>query len=277
MIEYKDIIKKPPLPFLGAKSRAIRSIYEYFKDIDLSDCIIIDLFGGSGLLANMFKQMYPESTVIFNDFDNYKDRIDRMEETKEQFEYIWHKLNEIHKYDFSVYKKPKLTKEQLKVFNEYVKNLPDTADKITIYSKFNFRGCFSTNPDLKTRYVANKSGTIEIKKFKDYLKGVEVVSEDYKNIMNKPKYNKQTENKKIIYLLDPPYSHTSQHLYKGQFTLKDTMDLIKNIKDNYFVFFSSEASSGSEYFEYNYSRPYKKVEYSARCSAPEMFYTNITN
>ena len=41
--------------------------------------VFVDLFGGSGLLSHITKYYHPESRVIYNDFDNYRHRINNIE------------------------------------------------------------------------------------------------------------------------------------------------------------------------------------------------------
>lgn len=45
------------------------------------DAIYIDLFGGSGLLSHVAKREKPNATVIYNDFDNYRQRLDNIGRT----------------------------------------------------------------------------------------------------------------------------------------------------------------------------------------------------
>ena len=39
------------------------------------------LFGGSGLLAHVVKQVRPDATVIYNDFDNFSERLGNVDIT----------------------------------------------------------------------------------------------------------------------------------------------------------------------------------------------------
>jgi hypothetical protein len=41
----------------------------------------VDLFGGSGLLSHTVKSLYPDATVIYNDFDNYCLRLVNVDRT----------------------------------------------------------------------------------------------------------------------------------------------------------------------------------------------------
>ena len=66
-----------PLPFVGQKrmfaSRFIDIVSQY-----PSETVFVDLFGGSGLLSHIAKRCHPEARVIYNDFDNYRQRIDNI-------------------------------------------------------------------------------------------------------------------------------------------------------------------------------------------------------
>ena len=45
--------------------------------------IVVDLFGGSGLLSHLAKRANPCSRVIYNDYDNYCERLAHIEQTNE--------------------------------------------------------------------------------------------------------------------------------------------------------------------------------------------------
>lgn len=69
-----------PLPFQGQKRRFLndfKKALHYFP----ADATYVDLFGGSGLLSHTVKQFYPTATVIYNDFDNYFQRIENIDTT----------------------------------------------------------------------------------------------------------------------------------------------------------------------------------------------------
>ena len=63
-----------PLPFQGQKRRFLRQFKEALDQFS-STATYVDLFGGSGLLSHTVKQYYPKSNVVYNDFDNYSERI----------------------------------------------------------------------------------------------------------------------------------------------------------------------------------------------------------
>ena len=43
--------------------------------------LFVDLFGGSGLLSRTIKDTLPDALVIYNDFDNYADRLAHIPQT----------------------------------------------------------------------------------------------------------------------------------------------------------------------------------------------------
>lgn len=202
MIEYKKIIKKAPLPFLGNKRNAIKGLYEYFKDIELQDdVIIIDLFGGSGLLANLFKQMYPNNRVIYNDFDFYIERLSKFDDTKNFLMDITKKLNKIK----LLQAKNKLTKEQSDLLiEEYQKIDKSKIDIITVNNAFSFRGALTCDISKRANHFVQK--VLPLKETKNYLKGVEIIHKDFKEILNDIK----ELNLKVLIIADPPYISTLQ-------------------------------------------------------------------
>lgn len=69
-----------PLPFQGQKrnfASAYREVLKLYPDCTT----IVDLFGGSGLLARISKDERPDARVIFNDFDNFAERVRHIQET----------------------------------------------------------------------------------------------------------------------------------------------------------------------------------------------------
>lgn len=77
---------KAPLPFTGQK----RNFLKHFRQI-INDNIanngegwtVLDVFGGSGLLSHTVKQIKPKARVIYNDFDDYADRLKHIDDTNQ--------------------------------------------------------------------------------------------------------------------------------------------------------------------------------------------------
>lgn len=75
------ILKRAPLPFQGQKSKwfaqfsqVLDRVEQKAQQLNRPVCAV-DVFGGSGLLSHWTKRLHPDFTVIYNDFDNYEDRI----------------------------------------------------------------------------------------------------------------------------------------------------------------------------------------------------------
>lgn len=77
-----------PLPFIGQKRMWIKEIEDVVTNEFKNIKIFIDLFGGSGLVSHTIKQARPDAIVIWNDYDNFKERLDNIEQTNEIIEKI---------------------------------------------------------------------------------------------------------------------------------------------------------------------------------------------
>lgn len=78
----KKVFNSAPLPFMGQKRRFVKDFKEalvQFEDID----VVVDLFGGSGLLSHVAKHERPDVRVIYNDFDYFCDRVANVKTTNE--------------------------------------------------------------------------------------------------------------------------------------------------------------------------------------------------
>ena len=70
----KCYYSQAPLPFVGQKrmfASEFRKVLKRFSD----RTVFVDLFGGSGLLSHITKRERPDATVIYNDHDNYRERL----------------------------------------------------------------------------------------------------------------------------------------------------------------------------------------------------------
>lgn len=76
----KRLYLSAPLPFVGQKRMFAK---EYIKVLDgfKDKKVFVDLFGGSGLLSHITKHLCPDAAVVYNDFDNYRQRLDNIPRT----------------------------------------------------------------------------------------------------------------------------------------------------------------------------------------------------
>ena len=70
-----------PLPFMGQKRRWVNDLVALLSDAT-EPTTVVDVFGGSGLLSRLAKDLYPSAHVIYNDHDNYTDRLHHIEDTE---------------------------------------------------------------------------------------------------------------------------------------------------------------------------------------------------
>ena len=83
------MLVRPPLPFIGNKSlyrSVILQILQTYIPIvsKQQDFSIVDVFGGSGFCAYLARQVFPDEThihVIYNDYDNYVNRLLKIDQT----------------------------------------------------------------------------------------------------------------------------------------------------------------------------------------------------
>lgn len=76
----KCYYSQAPLPFVGQKrmfASEFRKVLKRFSD----RTVFVDLFGGSGLLSHITKRERPDATVIYNDHDNYRERLENISRT----------------------------------------------------------------------------------------------------------------------------------------------------------------------------------------------------
>ena len=76
----KKLYLSAPLPFQGQKRMFAK---EYIKVLQQfpDGTTFVDLFGGSGLLSHIAKYQKPNSTVVYNDFDGYRMRLEHIPQT----------------------------------------------------------------------------------------------------------------------------------------------------------------------------------------------------
>lgn len=232
-----SILKKSVLPFRGNKRIWYNKFKEIITKLEYENLTVVDVFGGSGLLSHWVKQLKPNYQVIYNDFDNFTQRLEHMNET----EMIRKRLYEIIDNNATVTDNAKgpfnktccdlIRKELIKIKSDY----PDYVDYITISSWL----CFSaTKPDSldailsKKKYYRGPPKT-ELKRY-DYLNNVEVIHKDASDPEEFINYiNSIKQNENVIYILDPPYLYTESSGYANY--KKEYFDLKANI--NLFYWF----------------------------------------
>ena len=76
---------KAPLPFIGQKRNFLKHFIPVLQQnipYDGAGWTIVEVFGGSGLLAHTAKRTLPQARVIYNDFDGYAKRLHHIADTE---------------------------------------------------------------------------------------------------------------------------------------------------------------------------------------------------
>lgn len=166
-------------------------------------------------------------------------------------------------------KNTKLAQEDKIIVLKLIKQYEDKGfyvDYITLSSNL----LFSMNYALSFAQLSKETFYFKVRKrpyeAKDYLKDVEVVSSDYKELFNKYK-----DNKNVVFLVDPPYLSTDVKTYSNHWKLCDYLDVIKVLVNTNYLFFTSNKSQLIELFtwlEQNQTgNPFKEAEVVYRYNA----------
>ncbi len=217
-----------PLPFQGQKRRFVKHFKANLKHYDDS-YIFVDLFGGSGLLSHTVKSIHPKAKVVYNDYDNFKQRLKHISNTNK----IVAELRELLK-DYP--RDKRITGEHRDKVLYLLRNADNKGyvDWITLSSSLKFSMNYGTClKDFETDSLYNKVRLSDYDA-NGYLQGVEFVKMDYKALFQQYK-----EVDKVVFLVDPPYLSTDSSSYtsKNYWKLQDYLDVLFVLIDqNYFYF-----------------------------------------
>lgn len=232
---------RPPLPFIGAKRNCIKEIAEIIerfkaKNSDYEDYIFVDLFGGSGFLSHTIKYLLPKNRVVWNDYENYSERLHNRDQTEE----IRKEIHEVVKEKQVKYAIIAEEEEIKKILEKY-----ENYDEKTLCSWLNFAG---QNTGINWWKLYHKIPKNPVQCVKGYLEGVESVQMDYAEL-----FEKFQSEEKVFFLFDPPYLNTKNDKYKMdmQWWLADYLDIAEKVFEiEKYMFFTSEKSSMLEFLDY---------------------------
>ncbi|WP_435263417.1 DNA adenine methylase [Tenacibaculum sp. nBUS_03] len=168
-----------PLPFQGQKRNFIKQFKEALKGFP-ENAIYVDLFGGSGLLSHTVKTEKPNAKVIYNDFDNFKERLESIPLTNEIISKLKPILIDLNKNS----KIPICLKSKvLKIIKSY-DNI-GFVDYITLSSNLLFSMKYVQSfKDLEKQTFYNNLRK-SVYKNNGYLQNVEFIHDDYKSVFEK--------------------------------------------------------------------------------------------
>lgn len=223
-----------PLPFVGQKRMFAREFIQVLKRYP-DDAVFVDLFGGSGLLSHITKYQKPGATVVYNDFDNYRQRLENIPRTNVLLDKIRAVVASVPRRKFL----PKKTKETILRLIEQEEHRYGYVDYITLSSSLFFSMKYATNlEELRKETFYNTVRKCDYNPCLDYLDGLEIVSCDYKELFNKYK-----DMPDVVFLIDPPYLSTEVGTYTMNWGLSDYLDVLQTLVGTNYIYFTSNKSS----------------------------------
>lgn len=222
-----------PLPFVGQKrmfASEFKKILKQYPD----DAVYVDLFGGSGLLSHITKREKPDATVIYNDYDNYCKRLKNIPRTNQL-------LSDFRQIAAGLPRNKLIPKEvQMKIYGRIEKEekIWGYVDYITLSSSLLFSMKYKTSLEgLKKESLYNNIRKSGYQQAGDYLDGLTVTHEDYKDVFNRYK-----EIPNTVFLVDPPYLSTDVGTYTMNWKLADYLDVLAILQAHPFIYFTSNKS-----------------------------------
>ncbi|TSE06098.1 DNA adenine methylase [Aquimarina algiphila] len=227
-----------PLPFQGQKQNFIKQFKEELSK-QRAPALYVDLFGGSGLLSRTAKDIHPEATVVYNDYDNFRERLQAIPKTNEL-------LADIRVLVEGIANKSRIDNDIKTQIIDRIAQEKGYIDYITISSNVLFSQNYANSIEaLKKESFYNRVRKSDITLADDYLDGLEIVSIDYKQLFEMYKNHEH-----VVFLVDPPYLSTDCTTYKNYWRLKDYLDVLRVLIGQKYFYFTSNKSSIVELCEW---------------------------
>ena len=251
-----------PLPFMGQKRMFAKEFVKVLGQFPDST-VFVDLFGGSGLLSHITKCVRPDAAVVYNDFDNYRERLANIPATNAL-------LSDLRRIVGEVPRKKRITgdfREMVLARLEREERARGYVDYITLSSSLLFSMNYATDLEgMRKEDLWNTVRQTDYPEAKDYLDGLTITGEDYKEVFRRYK-----DVPGVAFLVDPPYLSTEVGTYKMYWHLADYLDVLNVLKGHPFVYFTSNKSSILELCDWmdrnpSIGNPFKncrKVEFNA--------------
>lgn len=230
----KKLYLSAPLPFVGQKrmfAREFIKVLEQFKD----KTVFVDLFGGSGLLSHITKHQRPDATVVYNDFDGYRRRLEAIPQTNALLADLRAIAKDIQHH------KPITGAARERILERIIREERQTGyvDFITISSSLMFSMKYQLSVEgMKKETLYNNIRKADYQLCPDYLDGLTITSCDYKEL-----YLRYKDVPDAVSLVDPPYLSTDVCTYKMYWRLSDYLDVLTVLNGHSFVYFTSNKSS----------------------------------
>lgn len=230
-----------PLPFVGQKRMFANQFIDIVRQYP-PGTVFVDLFGGSGLLSHIARHYHPDGRVIYNDFDNYQQRIENIPRTNILLGRIRSETDGLPRHKAIT----GTSRDRILSLLESEEAAVGHVDYITLSSSLLFSGKYRTNLDsMRHETLYNNVRKNDYDTADDYLSGLEIVSCDYKILVEQFK-----DIPEVVFLVDPPYLSTDVGTYNMYWGLSDYLDVLSVLAGHNFIYFTSNKSQITELCEW---------------------------
>lgn len=260
-----------PLPFVGQKRMFATQFSKILKQYP-DNSTFVDLFGGSGLLSHITKHEKPDSTVVYNDYDNYRERLDNIGRTNSLLAELRILVKECPRYkrikgEVCETILDRIAREEATGFTDYI-----TLSSSLLFSMKYVSGLEALWKEHLYNNVRKSDYSCD-----GYLEGLAITCRNYKDL-----YLQYKDVPGVVFLVDPPYMHTEVGTYRMDWNMTDYLDVLSVLCGNSFIYFTSDKSSILELCRWMESHPTvgnpfrdaQKVEFKARMNYTST-YTDI--
>lgn len=223
-----------PLPFMGQKRRFAREFIKVLRQFH-DGTTFIDLFGGSGLLSHLAHRVHPTSTVVYNDYDGYRRRLEAIPETNTLLSQLRDAVRDIPR-------NKRITGEARQHVLQCIREHESRygyLDYITLSANLLFAMKYRLSlAEMERETMYNTVRTTDYPLCSDYLDGLTVTSADYREV-----FRQYRDVPDVVFLVDPPYLSTEVGTYDLYWRLSDYLDVLTVLSGHRFVYFTSNKSS----------------------------------
>lgn len=235
------MFKKAPLPFVGNKHKYVKYITKYTipylkkNNIINDDTIIVDVFGGSGILSHVFAYNLPNNQIVYNDYDNYTKYL--KPENIKKFNKVLHYI----RYIFNSLKTDKITDDKMKtkIINIIKSEFPNFEGTYAEHL-FNSNLTFQSLHSIFDKNIVFYSHSLKQTDYpsdiydKYILPNIKITHLDYNEIFDEFK-----KYKNIFYIIDPPYYDTDIKSYSDNLESDESIKVLKFAATHNSLYFES--------------------------------------
>ena len=179
--------------------------------------------------------MRPDAKVVYNDFDNYRKRLENIPRTNLL-------LADFRRIAEGVSRHKPITGEaRERIYRRIEQEEKEWGyvDYITISSSLMFSMKYKMSLDgMRKEVLYNNIRKADYALCDDYLEGLEITSRDYREVFNEYK-----DMPNVVFLVDPPYLSTDVTTYSMCWRLSDYLDVLTVLNGHSFIYFTSNKSS----------------------------------